>query len=134
MSVKAVYLILLLGLSGCASEVASTFTPYTPETKNSDQFVADLSVCRGYALDYLQEQNSLDPGTVASAGAEGLLGDLGSAAVSPYAPPAQGAGAASSEALEEEGLDVKGVRHLIAQCMHDKGQASGAYNTWDPNG
>lgn len=127
------WLLSVLLLTGCAGQTAQTFIPYTPEITDSNQYYDDLQVCHSYVYNWVKNSNELNAPQIASSGLESGLDSLGSAAVSPYAPIAEGAGGASSEALNELGITTKTVKHMVSQCMHDKGIASKAYSVWDPN-
>lgn len=134
MSNNCIKIILLsILLSGCATEVARTYIPYTPEILNKEAYEADLKLCQDYALKYLKGKEGISGPQIAASGLQAGLGDLGYMVVSPIAPALGGAGGASGEAIRELGLNTQEVKHILAQCLHDKGFKSGAYSTYDPN-
>ena len=123
----------LLLVAGCTTETINSFQPFAVDLHSPFAYVADLQVCRTAALRYNDTQTAFDPLGVASSGVRAGLGNLASAAVSPVAPVISTVGGSSSEVIAQFGLDTQTVKKIITWCMHDKGQASGAYHIFDPN-
>jgi hypothetical protein len=121
-------------LAGCAAQSVQTFTPFVPkaEMKSQATFDVDLAACRAYALEYLSGKSDLDPVSVASATAQGALSNLAEIAVSPVATGLSGVGSGSSEITSELGLNSNEGKKVVAVCLHDRGERSGAYHVMAP--
>ena len=129
---KRTVILISLGLLGCATQIASKFTPNVVEIKDQVAFNNDLNTCRQYALDFLSGKSSLDASQMAQEGATKGLNDLGYSAISPLAPALGALGGASGEALSELGLDSRDAKKIITVCLHDKGQTNNLYHVYDP--
>lgn len=129
-------IILCLLLTGCATKVAQTFTPFAVEIQGpvgQKHLSQDMKLCQGYAYDYLHSKPPLDVSQIASGAVTGGLSDLGYLGISPVAPALGGLGGASGETLSELGFDTKEAKKVITICLHDKGVQSNYYHIYDPN-
>lgn len=134
LGVALLLLLILFGAFGCAPQQVEGYTPFVPksEMKDPGAFKDDLALCRSDALEYLGSQSSLDPVSVASAGVQGALDNLASAAISPLATGLSGVGNASGEATNELGLGGVAAKRVVAWCMFQKGLRSGSYTVMTP--
>lgn len=130
---RKVSLLLIITLSGCASQTVSTFIPFTVEVRSQQALSQDLDICRRYAQDYLSGRSSINPSQVAQEGLRAGMGSLGYLPLAPTAPALGALGGASSETLSELGLDSQEGKKIVSICLHDKGQKSDQYHVYDPN-
>lgn len=125
-------LFLTFSLFGCASQIASNFTPYIVEVKSQAALYQDLDICRRYAIDYLSGRSVINPSQVTQKGATEAFSNFGYTVISPLAPALGALGGASGEALSELGLNSEEAKKIITICLHDKGQRSDNYHVYDP--
>lgn len=123
----------LIILSGCASQTAANFTPFTVEIKSQQALSQDLNICRRYAQDYLTSRPGLDASQIAQESLTGGLKQLPSIPLSPLTPALGAAGSGSTEVISELGLSGPEAKKVITICLHDKGQKSDLYHVYDPN-
>ena len=121
-------ILLALLLDGCAGVQANDVYVPPDSIKSQSALDNDRAICLKDAEAYPKR---FDLTTILTAGAQGTLANLPSAAISPLATGLGGVGRASSEAVSELGLMSTDQRAIYAKCLCIKGAQSGNYLALD---
>lgn len=132
-SLRGLWVGLGLLLCACAQDLAS-YQPLVMDVAGEAgqaRLKADEADCLAFAAAH---PTPFDFGSVARAGAQGLVSDATAAVVPPYwYPLASGAGRAGAQALAGLGVLDLAQRVIYLKCLDHRGLRSGAYSVVDPN-